>query len=305
MGITLFIVGIIVFVIGIAVWRRFRAEGDTGIATVGLIVGVLLGGGLVVSSCVTVVDARAVGIQTSFGRYHDSLGSGMQVTAPWSSVTEWTTRNQTIRFAGDGKAEERDNYLTEPRITVRLANQSEAYVDAIVTWQVTEASVKGLWQQYKSFEDVRRDFAIPQAQTATYATFESYNPFTGLDAQNADNPYISVEEWSKRVTAKLRPLYDARSVVLVTVLITNVEYDQETQSKIKAFAAEVANTRIKTQEVKTAEQEALASKARAAQSAPGCEALIRDLAAKDQLKNLPAGWQCPGTSGPAVVGTNR
>ncbi len=83
--------------------------------------------------------------------------------------------------------------------------------------------------------------------------------------------------------------------------MTQVRYDDKTEAKLRQYSDAVADTRIKAQDVKTAEQEALASKQRSTQAAPGCEALIRDLAAKDQLKNLPAGWQCPGVTGPSVV----
>jgi hypothetical protein len=112
-----------------------------------------------------------------------------------------------------------------------------------------------------------------------------------------------VEEWSTRVADKLRPVYEARGVRLVSVQVTRVAYDQRTEDKLRQYADAVANTRIATQDVETAKQQAAASAARATQSAPGCEALVRDLAALGQLQHLPAGWQCPGTAGaPVIVG---
>lgn len=268
-------------------------------------IGVLVLGLLVISlTMFSIVDARSVGIQTSFGKYRDTLKPGLQVTAPWSSVESWTTRNQTIRFAGDGKDEERDNYFTEPRITVRLGNQSEAYVDATITWKITEKSVEDLWKQYKTFNDARRDFVTPQTIGAANAAFDGYDPFRGLDEKNADNPYVPLSEWSSKITDKLRSAYAARNIELISVQVTKVAYDQRTEDKLRQYSDAVANTRIKAQDVKTADEEAKASKARASQTGQGCEALIRDLAAQDQLKNLPAGWQCPGTTGPSVVSVN-
>jgi regulator of protease activity HflC (stomatin/prohibitin superfamily) len=292
----LFFVGAIVAVCGLL--ALFFVEDGKGFS-----VGAIIGGIIVVALCsFSTVDARSVGIQTSFGKYRDTLGAGIHVTAPWSSVEDWTTRNQTIRFEGDGKAEERDNYFTEPRITVRLGNQSEAYVDATVTWGITEKSVESLWKQYKTFGDARRDFVTPQALGAANTAFDGYNPFSGLDEKNADNPYVPLAEWSRKITEALRPLYSARNVELINVQVTKVAYDSRTEDKLRQYADAVANTRIKAQDVKTAEQEAAASKARAQTAAPGCEALIRDLASQDRLKDLPAGWQCPGVTGPAVVG---
>jgi regulator of protease activity HflC (stomatin/prohibitin superfamily) len=256
---------------------------------------------LAASMTVTTVDARSVGIQTSFGKYRDTLGSGLHLTAPWSDVEEWTTRNQTIRFAGDGKGSERDNYFTEPQITVRLGNQSEAYVDVTVTWNVTTQGVEGLWRQHRTFADARQDFAVPAALGATNAVFDGYDPFKSLNTATVESPYIPLEEWSRRIADKLRPMYADRGVNLVAVQATKVAYDKRTEDKLREYADAVANTRIKAQDVDTAKNEALASKERAAQAAPGCEALIRDLAARDQLKNLPMGWQCPGTTGPGIV----
>jgi regulator of protease activity HflC (stomatin/prohibitin superfamily) len=266
-----------------------------GIAFVGVVIGLL--------TCFSTVDARAVGIQTSFGKYHDTLSSGFQWTAPWTSVEDWTTRNQTIRFAGDGKAEERDNYFTEPFITVRLGNQSEAYVDATVTWNITEKSVEGLWKQYKTFQDARQDFATPTAQGAANSAFDGYDPFAALNNTSADNPYIPLEEWSKRIAEKLRPLYAARNVELINVQVTKVGYDKRTEDKLREYADSVANTRIAAQNVETAKKEAEASAARKTTSGNDCISLIRDLAAQNQLQHLAPGTNiCGGTSTPVIVG---
>ena len=173
--------------------------------------------------------------------------------------------------------------------------------DATITWGITEKSVESLWKQYKTFGDARRDFVTPQALGAANTAFDGYNPFSGLDEKNADNPYVPLAEWSKKITEALRPLYAARNVELIGVQVTKVAYDSRTEDKLRQYADAVANTRIKAQDVRTAEQEAAASKARAQTAAPGCEALIRDLASQDRLKDLPAGWQCPGVTGPSVV----
>lgn len=303
MATAVFILGLLVVLGGIG-WAVFGYEGKgagVGAAFVGLIIALL--------TCFSIVDARSVGIQTSFGKFRDTLSPGLQWTAPWSSVEEWTTRNQTIDFAADDR-EDRDNFRDEAAVTVRLGNQSQAFVDLRVSWAVAESGndskaqaerIKKLWTQYRNFDDMARDYAVPAARAATNAAFDGYDPFKALNDQNADNPYVPLADWSKRITELLRPLYADRGLTLISVQVTQVKYDDRTEGKLREYADAVANTRIKAQDVKTAEQEALASKARATQAAPGCEALIRDLAAKDQLKNLPAGWQCPGTSSPPVI----
>lgn len=299
----LFIVALL-FALGGVGWAVFGDEmrgAGAATAVVAVLVALL--------TCFSVVDARSVGIQTSFGKFRDTLSPGLQMTAPWSNVEEWTTRNQTIDFAADDK-DDRDNFRDEAAISVRLGNQSVAYVDARVSWAVAESGndtkaqadrIKKLWQQYKTFDDMARDYAVPAARAAANAAFDGYDPFAALNDKTVDNPYVPLAEWSKKITETLRPLYVDRGLTLISVQVTQVKYDDRTEGKLREYADAVANTRIKAQDVKTAEQEALASKARATQAAPGCEALIRDLAAKDQLKNLPAGWQCPGTNSPPVI----
>jgi hypothetical protein len=312
-GIFLGILGVLVLVVGLGTaWYGFEEDsggmkaGGAIAALIGLVVGII---GL----SVTTVDARSIGIQTSGGKYVGTLKPGRHLVAPWADVEQWTTRNQTIDFAA-GDDGDRDNYRDEAAITVRLGNQSTANVDLRVSWAVAETGndtkaqeerIKKLWQQYKTFDDMARDYAVPAARAATNAAFDGYDPFSALNDKTAENPYVPLADWSKKITDILRPLYADRGLTLISVQTTQVKYDDRTEGKLREYADAVANTRIKAQDVKTAEQEALASKARAQQAAPGCEALIRDLAAKDQLKNLPAGWQCPGTTGPAVVSSNR
>lgn len=267
----------------------------------GVLAAVLAIIGLALST--TTVDARAIGIQTSFGKYRHTLNSGVHLVAPWSDVEEWTTRNQTLRLSGNGAAKEHDNFVTEPSVTVRLGTQSEAYVDATITWNITAKSAEELWRQYKTFYDARRDYVTPAAIAGVVAAFDGYNPFASIVAATTPDQHVSVEQWSERITDKLRPVYESRGVHLISVQVTRVAYDQRTEDKLRQYADAVADTRIATQTVETAKQQAIASSARTTQAAPGCEALIRDLAAQNQLQNLPDGWQCPGTpAGGVIVG---
>lgn len=303
------ICGILVVVCLLAVGLAVLAHRDGEDDTRAMAIGTAVVAGLVAVIVFTIgsynrVDARAVGIVTGPGGYVDTVGPGVEWEPAWNDVEDWSTRNQTVRFAGDGKGEERDNFFTEPRITVRLGNQSEAYVDATITWRITEKSVENLWKQHKTFTDARQDFVTPTAQGATNSVFDGYDPLGAIDDASADVAVIPLKEWSDRLTRELAPLYAKRFVELVQVQVTYIRYDKQTEDKLRQYADEKANTRIAEQKAKTAEEEAKATKARNDPSLvqPGCEALIRDLAAMDQLKNLPDGWQCPGFTGSLIVG---
>lgn len=313
MATFIFIIGILIILGGLAGIFFGIGSSKAKAAAAGV---VLLGLILVALPSFTTVDARSVGVQTAMGKYSDTLGPGFHAVAPWSDVEEWTTRNQTIRFEGKGEGEERTNFFTEPRITVRLGTQAEAYVDATVTWRITEKSVGDLWKQHKTFGDARQDFALPAAKGAINEAFDGYDPLknigntappatAGTTVQVADDKaegYIPLSVWSKKVTEALTPLYAKRNVELVSVQVTYVDYDKDTKDKLNRFSGERANTRIAEQKVETAKKEAEASRARATQITPGCEALIRDLAAQDQIKNFAAGVQiCAGAGGSGVV----
>lgn len=265
---------------------------------------------LVFVACTSRVDARSVGIETSAGKYVDTLHGGWHLTAPWAHIDQWTTRNQTLRFEGTADSGDKANYVTQPQVQVRLGNQSIAYVEATITWTVgdDEAGIESLWRQYKGFDDMRHDFVTPTVKGATNTAFDGYDPFASITVNTADpntTTYVPLTTWSAKVTDALRPLFENRGLKLLGAQVTQVHYDPVTESKLVAFAQAVADTRIAGQKAETAKKEAEATAARnnKAKIIPGCEALIRDLAAQDQLKNLPAGWQCPGTTGPAVVGS--
>ena len=256
------------------------------------------------ASCWTTVDARSVGVTTSFNKYSGTLGPGFSHKAPWEDVEEWTTRNQVIRFANGTKDEdEDDNFHSQGCIVVRLGNQSNACIDTTVTFHVTEKSVKGLWEQHKTFKTALRDFGIPQAVTATGYVFDGYNPLAGIAGGPTEVKTINNEEWTRRLEAKLAPMYSGRNVELVSAQVTFVHYDDLTTRKLSDIANEQAATEIAKQKIKTAEAEAAASAARKAASGSTCVDLYRDLAAADQLKNVNAGFNCGQPSG-ALVGAS-
>lgn len=253
--------------------------------------------------CVTTVDARAVGVQTQFGRYQDTLGPGFQWVAPWSDVEEWTTRLQTTQFAGKGDQDERDNFHTETCVSVKMYAEQPGCVSAVVEWAVTEKSIEALWRDHKDFESARRNYVNTEAQARIADAFEGYDPLLKLRDPDADPKRGTREQFAVLAAGKLRPRFAERGLSLRSVRVTHVDYSDRVDKLLEDAGTEVARTRLAQQRVDTAKAEADAAKERNSPTKvrPGCESLIRDLAADDQLKNLPAGWQCPGGPQPVTV----
>lgn len=319
MGIFLIILGIVVLIVGAVVFVSGFKEGDRrndaqspGPIRVGIAATLALGGIAtgVIGLGLTTVDARSVGIETKGGKYVDTLQPGRHFLAPWAEVEQWTTRNQTIVFEGND-GEDKDNRWDEAALPVRLANQSTASVDATVTWAIADtggdfaaqkARIQKLWAQYKSFDDMARNFVVSTVRGTAGDVFNPYDPFTALEQGKTDNPFIPNAEWSKRITAALSPKLATFGLTLVSVQVTQVKYDDQTEAKVRAYSAKLADTRIAQQDIEIAKAQAQASKERATQAAPGCEALIRDLAAMGKLQDLPPAFNCGQAGGGVLVG---
>jgi regulator of protease activity HflC (stomatin/prohibitin superfamily) len=91
----------------------------------------------------TIVSARNVGVVTTFGRPSGTLSNGLHWKAPWQSVTEM---DGTIQI---------DNHTGENAKTVRLGNNSTAFVDNSVRWRIQPAAADELFLDYRQFENVR------------------------------------------------------------------------------------------------------------------------------------------------------
>jgi regulator of protease activity HflC (stomatin/prohibitin superfamily) len=299
----IFFVALIIAVIGLIV----AVAGEGGTRVGGAIVMVVFAF-IALSMCFTTVDARAVAVQTSMGRYKDTLGPGFSWTAPWSSTEEWTTRLQTSHFAGNGKDDdERDNYHAESCVAVKLYAEQRGCVDATVEWAVTEASIKTLWDAYKDFDTARKNYVNTEIRAQIAAAFEGYDPLLKLRDPNADKGRGTYEQFSVITEGTLRPLFEKRGLALKAVRVTNIDYPDSVDKLLNAMGVSVANTKLAEQDVETAKQQAEAARQRnnPDKVVAGCEALIRDLAAQDKLKDLPQYWQCPGQPGPAIVAGGR
>jgi regulator of protease activity HflC (stomatin/prohibitin superfamily) len=307
-----FIVGIIATVAGmICLVVRKRIAGDPNDryyepfkTTVATVVGVvLLGIGLatLVMDSFTIVPARNVGVQVTFGKAERTLSNGFHWVKPWSSIETVDATVQNINRASD----------THDCPVVRLANQTTACVDVTVQWNIDQhANTNELWQRYRGTNDnvvgnVGRNVVERELRRSLNVVFETYNPLAVLSGQV---PTQTTDDLASRALSEMRSHVDA-GIVIDTVRISVVHYDEVTQGKLNGYAQQLADTQIATQAKLTAEQQKLANDLLAAASSkdPGvmyqnCLNLLKDLAAKGQLQNLPPTFNCSLSSTPVIVG---
>ncbi|MBS1691933.1 MAG: SPFH domain-containing protein [Actinobacteria bacterium] len=189
----------------------------------------------------TVVSARNIGVVTTFGRPSGTLGNGLHLKAPWQTVTEM---NGTIQI---------DNHTGEYATTVRLGNNSTAYVDNSVRWRIQPAAADTLYLDYRDFDNVRDNLVTRELRSALNEVFADFDP---LSPENTEG--TNVQALGDEVAEKLRTKVGDQ-IEVINVIVPLVNYDEATQSRINALNVEKANTRVAEQRARTAEAEARAN----------------------------------------------
>lgn len=233
-------------------------------------------------SCTTIVSTRNVGIVTSFGKPVGTLSNGLHVKWPWQNVPELSGVIRTDNQLGGWKDGGCDGSTA-----VRLANNSTACVENTIRWRIVPDAGDTLYRDYRDDGNIR-DSLVTRSLNATLNTvFASYNP---LDPKAVDGPNLT--DLSKQVTQQLQGKVGAQ-IEVQDVIIAIVHFDQQTQEKINAYQAQIANTRIAEESQKTAAAQAEANRILSASVSHDPNVLVArclDLIASG--KSFPQGFQC-------------
>lgn len=189
----------------------------------------------------TIVSTRNIGVVTTFGRPGGTLTNGLHWKAPWQSVTEM---NGTIQI---------DNHTGDAATTVRLGNNSTAYVDNSVRWRIQPAAADELFLDYREFDNVRDNLVTRELKAALNEVFSGFDPLAPENSEGAN-----VQALGDQVAEKLRTKVGGQ-IEIINVIVPLVNYDQATQDRINALNVEKANTRVAEQRAKTAAAEAKAN----------------------------------------------
>ena len=239
---------LLLIVIVVAVLGTVGAKnpaGKTRSLRVAVVAGVIALFVLILGST-TIVSARNVGVVTTFGRPGGTLSNGLHWKAPWQSVTEM---NGTIQI---------DNHTGENATTVRLGNNSTAFVDNSVRWRIQPAAADELFLDYRDFENVRDNLVTRELRAALNEVFADFDPLAPENVEGAN-----VQALGDKVAEKLRAKVGGQ-IEILNVIVPLANYDNATQERINALNVEKANTRIAEQRAKTAAAEAKANEILAA-----------------------------------------
>jgi regulator of protease activity HflC (stomatin/prohibitin superfamily) len=195
------------------------------------------------ASSAKIVPTRTVGVETSFGKPNGTLHNGFHLIAPWATVEEFDATIQTLKLSGDQG--------DHPGILVRLANAATARADVTVQWQIDpEANIVGLYSDYRNFHNIEDNVVKRQLASALNSVFERYDPLLSLTKTGTDQAPLSslADQTKEKLSASMPP-----GVIVRSVTIPSVRFDDNIQQKINQYLAAVAETQIAQQRQKTAE----------------------------------------------------
>lgn len=300
---TLFVLVLLVIglAIALAVARHLRSQGKASAPATWTAVGLGLVTVLVtVLSTTAIVPTREIGVVTSFGRPVDVLSNGLHLKAPWQKVNKLDGTIQTDNFTGQDRA-----------IDVRIGNGSTAGVDATIRWRIKLDAGKELYQDYRQMENIRDSLVTRELKAALNEVLGDYDPLASVkQGTSADGTTTSA---GVDLNAFSQLVQDALSkrvgddVEVKSVILPIVRFDQQTQEKINAYQAEVANTRIAEQREATAKAQAQANKNLAGSVSRDPNVLVsKCLDTLEEMvkagQEVPIGFSCwPGVAGTSVV----
>lgn len=194
----------------------------------------------------TMVGTRQIAIITTFGRPNGvSLNNGFHGKWPWQVAHQMDGAVQIDKYVKHGDHDE--------RILVRLGNQSTAQADVSIRWQIKQHAAPELFQQYKTFDNVRINLIERNLSVALNEVFAAFNP---LDSQNLD--VSPLPNLAKRAADIMRQDVGGQ-VDIFDVNVPTIQYDQGTEDKINQLNQQRAQTSIAQESQRTAEAQARAN----------------------------------------------
>lgn len=256
----------------------------------------------------TAVPAKDDGVIVTFGSVSNrTLNSGIHMKAPWSNVVDIDGTIQTDRYHGKTDGDDHSSC-----IEVQIGDGSTTCMSVTNRWRVNPDHTDEVYKNYRSNNptDHLRDAVVStELLAAAQDVAGTYNPVNTLKVVDPNDTAANVsfkpdlKAMSEDLTNEMKQRV-GDLVIIESVTISFLPTPADTQRKISAFTAEVANTRTQAQKALSKHQEALGNQELAASLKNDPNLLISkclDMVADGKI-DLPVNFQCfPGGGAQAVV----
>jgi regulator of protease activity HflC (stomatin/prohibitin superfamily) len=185
---------------------------------------------------ITVVQPTEVGVPISFGNVGQPMSSGLHVVAPWVNVETYPVRPFPVDPL-DVNARTRQSGSVQYRVQAR--------------WHVESDKASQVYLQIRSGdEDKIRDQVVDPSLTTAVGNVAV--TFDNLEATTQR------ERFESELLAETQRLVTPYGLKIDQVFVRHIEPDQATSASISQLAQQQQQTRIASERVNTATQEALA-----------------------------------------------
>ena len=184
----------------------------------------LLGLFMLGSSFVRVVPANNIGIPTTFGKVGSPFTSGLHLTAPWTDITNFSTRVQELSML---RAPDEGDLTKDDSVSVIAAGGGSMAVDVTIRFALKQDKAAELFRQAGTVTLVKDRFVRPDAREVVRDVFGLYTAEEGYSSKRA--------EISNKIADSLRSRLDARGIALDSVNIRDVAPDAQQLAAINAI----------------------------------------------------------------------
>lgn len=210
---------LVISILGLGAWRASRDSSEPMPFGFALIFPALLVVFTLFCS-ITTVDARAVGIQTGFGRYYSTMDNGLHFKAPWTKVEEFTTTLQQADLEG------------KQGVDVTFKGGGSGKVNATFRWSISDdqsdSGAKALWEKYRTFENVSSMLVYRDGKDAVLNVANDYTPNEARTQQD-----VIAREIKKNMEKRL----SRYGIVIDSVSVQSVPLDAKTQASLDKVVA--------------------------------------------------------------------
>lgn len=293
----LLVIAIILTLIGVG-WMLL---GEQGTRPAGII-GPLLGAVALVLACSTIVEAKNVGVVTSFGKLVGTMEPGYHMKKPWEKVTDIDSTVKTRKYDGEDDC-----------LYVRIGDGSRSCVNLTLRWRVNGNKADVVYADYRADDPTAKvgsDLVSPMLKSSLQSTLGDYNPVASLKVVKAEDTgdegaAVSFAPDFDVMNAELMKDLKGRSdlVEILDVVVTYVSISSNTQEQLDAFTKSVGQTVAAQQNKETSEAQAAANKAlekNVSQELNVARCIDALNKAIEKGYALPAGFNCLG-AGPMVI----